>query len=140
MIRFNAKFYLCLGEKRKEPILMKKYQTFTGLFKLTKQRLQCVILFTSEDSYILDNVWYNCIIELPYAEKFPPYTIENAWPGSEPISVNKRYYLDGVKEPIGECELLSLYEIIWDNQKIAVDLDGFMRDDEKLIMEKNLDK
>ncbi len=119
IIRFSASF-LILRDKTPEK---KEYNTnFWCSFFTGKQRIMCSVIYLGDDLFMLPDVWYNGIIELPYGDRFPPYG--DAFQKDEEIVLNKEYQLHCGGSLVGYCVLNTVMDVRYNNFDIRKDEEG----------------
>jgi hypothetical protein len=129
MIRFRAKFMVYDSPKIGVPKELRYNQDFRCSFSIEIQELVCRIIYLGYDETMNQKTWYEGIIELPYAERHPPFNqtyesrmllkkekdIRNLLFRKklyEPILLDKNYSIKVGKEIIGECILCDVIEIV----------------------------
>lgn len=121
MVRYIGKFQVL--EPKEGSILPRKVmrgENFWCSFNTKKQLIMCSIVYMGEDESMLKGKDYDCIIELPYGEVFPPLGNEY----KEPIELNAVYLLQCADRVIGSCVLLSKKEVVYGSYDIRKGPEG----------------
>ena len=124
MIRFKARYKVYDGPRIGVPKIKHYNENFWCSFNTRKQLIMCSVIYLGEDENMLQHKWYDGVIELPYGEQFPPYCKKNDPELKESINLNELYHLNCADEIVGDCELLEVSEIVWDNYDIRHHPDG----------------
>lgn len=114
MIRFVASYQFYDSQRFHSPQGIACGQNFWRPFDTGKQLLSCNIVYLGKDTNLQSKTWYTGIVELPYGELFPPYTKKINPMLSEPILLNTTYHFVCCEEVVGDCVLVSVKEIVWD--------------------------
>lgn len=124
MIRFKAKFQVYGSLHVGIPKTKHYNENFWCSFNTKRQLIMCNVIYLGEDETMLSHKWYNGIIELPYGEKFSPFSERLNQDFSELINMNEPYNLNVGGEIVGDCELLEVMEIIKDDFAVKHHKDG----------------
>lgn len=124
MISFEVKFQVYNSPCVKVPTIKRYNDNFWCSLNIKNELIMCNVIYLGNDENMLQNKWYDGIVELPYGEEFTPYCLGTKSKYNSSLCINMNYNLQVGGEKVGDVILIKVKEIVRGSFNIKHHPDG----------------